>query len=341
MMLNLTLACNVYDRTVALQSGTIKPAGIELNYLPMGVGEIFERQARHAEFDVSEMSLSTYTMLYSGGDRRMIAIPVFTSRKFRHADIFVNTKSGINVPSDLTGKRIGCHEYQQTAGVWQRGHLQHDYGVSPGKMKWFFGPMIAPESNYQERSPITLPDELSPVTIPPDKCLDQMLDSGELDAVIWASEPPSFRRKSENVRRLFPDFKEVEIDYFRRTGIFPIMHTVVIKRDIYERHPWVAASLYKAFDAAKSDAIWRQHDMGCLFSMLPWIRLYNEEQELLMGEDPFAYGLESNRNVLETFLKYMLDQKLIKSPLSVEELFAKETHQMKDVRMSSQTTQRP
>ena len=329
MKLRLTFACNLYDRTVALRDGSVAPQGIELNYMVMNVGEIFRRQARHAEFDVSEMSLSTYGILHAQGDRRMIAIPVFPSRKFRHSEIFINTGAGISEPKDLIGKRMGSSEYQQTAGVWQRGHLQHEYGVRPDQVEWYFGPVDAPNPSFSERIPIKLPENVRTRVIAGDQWLDQMLDSGEIDAAMWASEAPAFRRGSPNVARLFPNFQEVEADYFKRTGIFPVMHTVVIKREIYDRAPWVAISLYEAFVKAKAEALKRQHDMGALFSMMPWIRNHMLEQEAVMGEDPFAYGLERNRKMLETFFQYSFEQGLVSRPPTPEELFAPETHDTK------------
>ena len=327
MKLNLTLACNMYDRTLALHTGSVTPNGIALNYLIMNrVGEIFRRQARYAEFDVSEMSLCTYSTMLDRGDHRLIAIPVFPSRKFRHSDIFINTHAGISEPQDLIGKRMGCHEYLQTAGIWQRGHLQHDYGVSLDQMEWYFGPMVEPDSSYAERLPVQLPDSVRATFIGSDQWLDKMLDDGAIDAVMWANEPPSFVRGSPNVARLFPNFQEVEADYFRRTGIFPVMHTVVIKREIYDRSPWVAMSLYEAFVEAKAEAMERQQSMSALFSMLPWIKLHLQEQEALLGHDPFSYGLEANRHLLETFAQYMVEQGLTRHPLTPETLFAPETH---------------
>ena len=325
MKLNLTFASTIYDRTMALQNRSVVPDGIELNYLELGVGEIFRRQARYAEFDVSEMSLCTYSTLHARGDRRLIAIPVFPSRKFRHSEIFINTNSGIREPKDLIGKRMGCHEWLQTAGIWQRGHLQHDYGVSPDQMEWCFGPMTAPESEHSERIPVSLPSGWKHSAIGSDQYLDKMLDDGEIDAVVWASEVPSYKRGSPNVARLFPNFQEVEADYFRRSGILPVMHTVVIKREIYDEHPWVAMSLYDAFVKAKADAIRRQDSMSVLFSMLPWIRVHLEEQQAVLGKDPFVYGLEPNRHLLETFFQYLEEQGLADRRLTPEEIFAPET----------------
>ena len=325
--LNLTLACNLYDRTFALQTGAVKPDGVDLNFLQMNVGEIFRRQARHAEFDVAEMSFSTYSILLGKGDRRMIAIPVFTSRKFRHSEIFVNTNSGIREPKDLVGKRMGSHEYQQTAAVWLRGQLEHDYGVPPDQIEWYFGGMNEPE-DWQPRIPIDIPANYHTTTLSNRQCLNDMLESGEIHAAMGAGMPRSFLEGSPNVARLFPNYQDVESDYYKRTGIFPIMHTVVIKREIYEAAPWVAMSMYKAFVEAKAyGAFEMRRAPSTLFPSLPWLMVHMEETEALMGRDPFAYGVgEQNRRVIETLLQYNYEHGLIPKKITIEEFFAPETH---------------
>ena len=179
MKLSLTLACGEYDRTLALQNRSVSPEGIELNYLPMSPGELFRRQARHAEFDIAEFSLSTLSHLTDEGDRRLVAIPVFPCRKFRHSEIYVNENAGIREPKDLVGKRMGGMEYQQTAAVWQRAMLQHDYGVSPDQMEWYFGAYDIP-GTYSERVPLELPSNIRTKTISDQQCLNQMLDNGEI-----------------------------------------------------------------------------------------------------------------------------------------------------------------
>lgn len=327
MKLKLTLACNLYDRTVDLLTGSIAPQGIDLNYLVMNVGEIFRRQGRHAEFDVAEMSLSTYAILQGQEDHRLIAIPVFPSRRFRHSDIFINTRAGINGPKDLVGKRVGSAEYQQTAGIWQRGLLQHDFDVRYDQVEWYFGPTNAPNPNYTDRVPFKLPAGMRTKYISGDQCLDRMLDEGEIDALLTAGEPPSFQRGSPNVGRLFSNYQEVETEYYRKSGIFPIMHMVVLKRSVYEKSPWIAMSLYEAFVKAKAEAVIRQRPThGPLYSMLPWSSVHFREMDALMGTDPFVYGLdEQNCKNLATFMQYSNEQGLIPRQLMIEELFAPET----------------
>lgn len=324
MKLQLTLACTLYDRTVGLLDGTVQPEGIELNYVQVPPFELFQRQARHAEFDVSEFSLATHAVLLARGDRRLVAIPAFVSRKFRHQDIYVNTRAGIAGPRDLLGKRVGVMEYQQTAAVWIRGMLQHEYGVPPDQVEWFTGMLNAP-GRYTERIPLTLPPDIRLHYIPEHTCLDELLDRGELDALLGAQAPLSFKRGSPNVARLFPDARQVEVEYSRKTGIFPIMHLVVIKRELYERHPWIASSLYGAFLRAKQDGERRLRESGVLFCALPWLLQHLEERDRLLGPDPFSYGLEQNLGLLETFLQYCHEQGLTQRRLQVADLFARET----------------
>jgi len=323
MKLNLTLACGLYDRTLPLYDGAVTVEGVDLNFVPMEPSELFRRQGRHAEFDVAEFSLSTYTILYAQGDRRMVAVPVFPSRHFRHGDVYVNTGAGIREPKDLIGKRVGTMEYQQTAAVWMRAFLQHDYGVPPNQIEWYFGGYFTPE-RYTERIPVDLPPDVHHHTIADQQSLDQLLDAGEIHAVMGAGAPPSFMRGSPNVARLFPDYPRREREYYERTGIFPIMHTLVIKRDIYERAPWLAEALLKGFYQAKALGYRQLARHGTLYVTLPWLRAHLEEVAEVMGPDPFAYGLEENRKQLETFLQHMLEQGLIPRALTPDELFAPE-----------------
>ena len=323
--LHLTLACGLYDRTIPLLLGTVVPEGIELNFLPMSPGELFRRQGRHAEFDVAEFSMSTLSHLRDEGDQRLVAIPVFPSRRFRHCDMFINTNSGINGPADLAGKRIGAMEYQQTAAVWQRGMLQHEHGVSPDRMEWFFGGYNEPEV-WEDRVPLTPPSNVSHQVIPEDRSLNDMLEKGEIQALIGATPPKALQQGSPNVARLFPKYWEAEAEYYKRTNIFPIMHTLVVKREIYEKHPWVAMSLYKAFLQAKTVGRRGLPGSGTLFCMLPWLAQHLDDVQELMGDDPFAYGITANRKVLDTFYAYALEQGMIRKGTTPEEIFAPETH---------------
>lgn len=321
--LHLTVACGDYDRTKALLDGSVQPEGIRLNYLPLQAEEIFWRMGGHKEFDASEMSLSNQITMVSRGNPPFVAIPVFPSRFFRHSCVFINVDSGIKRPEDLKGRKIGAPEYSITAAVWIRGMLQDDYGVKTHEMQWFVGGQEEP--GRKERVALKLPPEIKVAPIPNDKTLNGMLESGEIDALISARAPSSFVKGSPKVQRLFPNYKEVEVDYYRRTKIFPIMHVLVIRGDVYERHPWVARSLYKAFCEAKDRAIQAMRITNTLVCSLPWLFAEIEQVKQLFGSDWWPYGIEPNRHVLETLIRYMGEQGLIDRPLKVEELFAPST----------------
>ncbi len=326
MALPLTLACGLYDRTYGLHDGSVPVEGVDLTYLPMMPVETFRRQARHAEFDASEFSLSTFMTLHARGDDRFVGIPVYPSRRFRHEHVWVNAHAGIRGPRDLAGKRVGVQEFVQTAALWIRGFLQHDYGVSTEDVEWYFGGYNEPDPHFTPRIALELPPRIRTRVIPGDQCLDRMLEAGEIDAAL-PLVPTSFRRGSPHVTRLFVDFRAVEEDYFRRTRIFPIMHVVVVKRQVYEKAPWVAQALYKAFVQARDLAIRRLTTSPPLHATLPWLTHHLEATRQVMGDDYWSYGLAENRHVLEAAAQYVFEQGLITRPLErVDDLFAPETH---------------
>ena len=316
----LTLACEKYDRTEALREGRIKPEGIELTCLSFPPHEIFWRMIRHLDFDVAEMSLAAYIIGKSRGEDRFMAIPVFPSREFRHSAIYINVNSKINKPEDLKGKRVGVPEYQVTAAVWVRGFLKDDYGVDPKDFSWFFGGMEEP--GREERIELKVPAGVKTQPIPPGRTLSRMLDEGELDALITPHVPSVYTHRSPRVRRLFQNFRDVEKDFYRRTGVFPIMHTLVIKRSIYEKYPWISQNLYKAFCEAKDEAIRKLHDANALLMTLPWVVAEIEEEEALFkGGDIWPYGVEPNRKTIEMLIGYLNQQGLLERNVSIEELF--------------------
>lgn len=326
MKLPLTLACGLYDRTYGLHDGSVRIEGVDLNFLPMMPVETFRRQARHAEFDASEFSLSTFMALHSRGDRRFVGIPVYPSRRFRHEHVWVNVGAGIGSPQDLRGKRVGVQEFVQTAALWIRGFLQHDYGVLTSDIDWHFGGYNEPDPHFKPRIELELPPDVRAQVIPRDRCIDDMLERGELDAALPAL-PASFRRGSPSVARLFPDFRKVEEAYFGRTGIFPIMHVVVVRREIYERNPWVVQALYKGFVEAKALAIRRLTTSPPLHATLPWLTEHIEATRRIMGTDYWSYGLAENRHVLQTAAQYAWEQGLLARPIDrIDDLFAPETH---------------
>jgi len=320
--LRLSLACWNYDRTRALMDGSVQPDGIELTYLNLPVEETFFRMIRHREFDVAEMSLSSYTVSMFREPRPFVAIPIFPSRFFRHSCIFVNARAGIREPKDLIGKRVGTPEFQMTAPVWIRGILSDHHGVRADSVTYYTGGEEEP--GRSEKQKLDLPPSIKVHAIGETQTLAQMLADGDIDALHTARMPSTFRTRPQDVRRLFPDYKSVEQQYFRDTGIFPIMHTVVIRREVYEQNRWVAQSLYKAFVEAQKRTYDDLYVTAALKAMLPWLTAHVEETRALMGDDYWSYGFAGNRRTLETFLRYHHEQGLSERLLAPEELFAPE-----------------
>jgi 4,5-dihydroxyphthalate decarboxylase len=321
--LRLTLSIWDYDRTRALADGSVRPEGIELNVLELPVEETFFRMARYREFDAAEMSMSSYTVSLHRDPQPFIAIPVFPSRFFRHSCIFVSAQSGIREPKDLIGKKIGTPEYQMTAPVWIRGILSDDYGVKPDAVEYWTGG--EEETQRDEKIKLDLPPRFKVRPIGRDKTLSRMIADGEIDALHTARAPSTFHSKPDAVKRLFPDFVAVEREYYRRTKIFPIMHVVAIRREVYEKNRWVAMSLYKAFAKAQKLTYEGLAQTAAHKTMLPWQNAHVEEAVRELGPDWWQYGFHGNRHVLDTFLRYHHEQGLSKRRLQPEDLFAKET----------------
>ena len=319
--LQLTFACGDYDRTRALEEGTVRPDGIDLTYLRLPVEETFFRMMRHREFDVAEMSLSSYVKSLDTDERPFVALPVYTSRQFRHAGIFVHADSGIETPEDLRGKVVGTPEWQLTAGVWIRGILADHHGVPVDSVEYRTGGQETP--GRVEKAAVDLGGRVRIAPIPAGETLAAMLGDGRIDAFQGPRVPSSFV-PGGRVRRLFADPVAAEKAYFAETGIFPIMHVVALRRDVYEAHPWVAQTLTKALLLAKKKATVELYDSSALRFMLPWLIPGLEEARALLGEDYWSYGLEANRHVLETFLRYHSEQGLSRRQYAPEELFAPE-----------------
>ena len=319
--LQLTFACGDYDRTRALEEGTVRPDGIDLTYLRLPVEETFFRMLRHREFDVAEMSLSSYVKSMDADPSPFVALPVYTSRQFRHAGIFVHADAGIDKPEDLQGKVVGTPEWQLTANVWIRGTLADHYGVPVDSVEYRTGGQETP--GRVEKAAVDLGERVRISPIPAGKTLAAMLADGEIDAFQGPRVPSSFV-PGGSVRRLFPDPVAAEKQYFADTGIFPIMHVVVVRRDVYERHPWVAQTLTKALHLAKKQAVAELYDSSALRFMLPWLIPGLEEARSLLGEDYWSYGLQANEKVLSTFLGYHHEQGLSRRRYEPAELFAPE-----------------
>jgi 4,5-dihydroxyphthalate decarboxylase len=288
-----------------------------LNILALPVEETFYRQARYQEFDVSEMSLSSYLLTLDSGEPPFVALPVFPSRMFRHQSIYVNRNSGISAPADLIGKRVGVPEYQLTAVVWQRGILAEHHGVPVESVRYFTGGMEQP--GRLEKIRLNLPPQISVTPIGPGETLSALLAAGELDAVYAAGEPSVFGPLTQ-VGRLFEDFQAAEVDYYRKTAIFPIMHVVAVRRSLHEQHPWIARSLTKAFGAALDIAYADLAQRNALKIMLPWLARHLDDTISVLGPRYWQYGLEANRHALETFSRYSHQQGLASRPRRAEEI---------------------
>jgi 4,5-dihydroxyphthalate decarboxylase len=319
-MIPLTVATGRYDRTAALRERRIRPEGLDLTWLTLNVEQIFWRMMRHMEFDVSEMSASGYVIRRSRGVDDLMAIPVFLSRSFRHSALYVSPHAGIRRPEDLAGRRIGVPEYQMTASVWVRGMLEDDYGVAASDVQWVQGGLEQPGRRPFE--PVE-PPGISLEFAPDGKTLGAMLADGELDALISPRVPSVYENGA--VERLFPNPWEAERDYYNRSGIFPIMHTVAIKRAIVDAHPWIPQTLSNAFLAAKQEADAALRDTTVLPVGLPFLVQHVQETVALMGEDFWPYGVEPNRKTLEALLRYLERQGLLTNPIGVDDLFPAST----------------
>lgn len=318
----VSFACAGYDRMQALSSGEVKPSGIDLNFITVNhPRDVFDRMQGGHEFDCSEMSSSEYICRYAAGERFFTALPVFPSRVFRHGFIAVNSDL-VKTPKDLEGKKVGVQLYTMTAAVWIRGLLAQE-GVDLSKIEWLEGAIESPGAHGK---PTVLPP-LKPVKISRNmsqtKSLSDLLADGEIAATIGADLPTNFG-KVQNVKRLFPDFKEAEKKYYKDHGLFPIMHLVCIKRSLIEQHPWIPSSLYAAFTKSKDLALQRMKFLGALRYMLPWLPTELDEIEEVFqntGGDPWPYGIEANRKTLETLVRFLWEQGMIEKQPGVDELF--------------------
>ena len=310
--IHLTLACGDYEIVRALKEGAVKVDGVDLTVLTdIDSSTRHWRFLRNREFDVAEVSASSYLLARDNG-MEIEGIPVFLHRRFRHEFVFVNTKKGIRSPKDLIGKKVGVKSFQVSAILWMRGILEHEYGVPHKSIHW--------HSEIDEDVEFTPAPDLKWTRLSHDQTLEEMLVAGELDAVIHSDIIEPYLQGDPNVGRLFDDYKAEEESYFKKTGIFPIMHVMGIKREIVERYPWVPVNLYKAFDKAK--AIGMKRMFNPRIAPLAWYRHALEEQRRLLGEDPWEYGLsDANRHNLDTLVGYSHEQGMLKRRWPLDELF--------------------
>jgi 4,5-dihydroxyphthalate decarboxylase len=319
----ITIACGNYDRTRAILDGRVKVEGCAVTYLPLYPEEIFHRAFRFREFDVSELSFSSYIRTVAAGTSDYVGIPAFVSRIFRHSGIYIRADAGVRTPADLKGKRIGLPEYQITAVVWMRGMMQHEYGVLPADIHWRSGGQEQP--GRQERTPLEPIRGLDLQPIGPDQTLVGMLEAGELDALFTARAPSSFLAGEPHIARLFPNTREAEKAYYRKTGLFPIMHLVGIRKALVQQYPWLPVSVYKAFCEAKELAMVDLLDVNALMVTLPWLEAETKETMATMGRDFWKYGVHENTAEIEALSRYAFEQGLVDRKVSVEELFAPST----------------
>jgi 4,5-dihydroxyphthalate decarboxylase len=317
--LPITIATWDYDRVRALVDGRVQVEGCDVNYLTMPVEECFERAYFHGEFEVAEIGFSPYLIALSRGSCPYVAVPAFLSRMFRHSAVYVRSDRRIDGPSDLRGKRVGVPEYQMSAVMWFRGYLQDELGIAPKDINWVQAGLEVP--GRRDKFPLNLPVGF-PLSSVRDDTLSAMLADGRIDAVMSARQPSCFLDGHPQVRRLFPDYRVAEREYYRRTGIFPIMHAVGIRRDVLEKHKWLAASVYKAFVQAKRLADAELAETAALKIGLPWVTAEYEATKEVMGADFWSYGVDANRETLSTMARYSYEQGLAVRLLTVEEMFA-------------------
>jgi 4,5-dihydroxyphthalate decarboxylase len=321
--LPLTAAMPDYDHVRDLTLGRVRPEGIDLTVLTFPVEEIFYRFIVYKEWEVSEISLAKYVSLTAQGDESFYALPVFPSRVFRHSSLYVRRDGPIKAIGDLAGRRVGIPEWAQSAAVYSRGFLQHQYGIDLASIQWVQAGVNQP--GRIEKVDLQLPKGVT-LTRKPDKSLNGMLLSGEIDAVLAARAPDSFINGHPNIRRFFENYQEVEADYYRKTGIFPIMHAVAVRRDVLDKNPWVARNLLNAFDEARRRSIARALDGTVSLFPIPWGNDHAKRGMDLLGADYFPYGIEENRKTLEAFLSYAHEQGVCKRLLTIEELFPKQLY---------------
>jgi 4,5-dihydroxyphthalate decarboxylase len=318
----LTIAVAPYDRTLPLMAGLVPIEAVTPSFVTAPLEEIFARAFDEQAFDVTELSFSNYLHLTATTGCPYVGLPIFPSRAFRHSAVYIRTDRGIRGPRDLAGRLVGVREYSMTAALVARGVLEDDFGLRAADVRWRYGPA----DQYDSQPLIRVRPrgiELEPLTQASN--LSDALASGALDAVVAYKPPKAFLEGHPNIRRLFADYPAVEADYARRTGIFPIMHLIGVRRELVEREPGLCVRLCDALDAARRYAVERTRETQAPFTSLPWGPAEIARAEAVLGEDYWSYGVEPNRSAVETLCRYSFDQGIAPRPLKVEELFAPET----------------
>jgi 4,5-dihydroxyphthalate decarboxylase len=316
--IGLTVACNLYDRSLPILTGQVPIEGCEVNFVPIAPEEAHARAFNGADFDVTEMSLSSHLVATARNGSPYIALPAFISRAFRHSCIYVRRDSGLTTPADLRGKIVGVPEYQMTAAVWVRGIISDDYGVRTEDIIWRTGGLN--RAGRKERMALHLAPKFDVRPVGDDIALSDALVSGRIDALLTARAPACFAEGHPDIARMFENYRPLEEDWFRRTGLFPIIHAIGLRRDLAERHRWLPRSVYKAFLQAKELALSNFNEMGFLTTSHPWLADEAQRVRVIMGADPWPYGLEPNLHTVETLIRYAREQGLIERDVTPEEL---------------------
>ena len=322
--LSLSMAISNYDHVSDVVNGRVRPEGIELNAMELPIEEVFFRMFNFVEWDVAEFSMAKYCSMVSSGTSPFRALPVFPSRVFRQSAIYVRTGSGLTRPEDMAGRRVGIPEWAQTAGVYARGFLQHQCGVQLKDVHWVQSGVN--QAGRHEKVSLALPKGVE-IEAVEDRSLNQMLLDGDLDAIITAREPAAFLNGDPRINRMWPDYRSIEESYFNETGVFPIMHAVVVKNETLAQHPWIAMNLFRAFEEAKNNSLRRLASIVNSRIAIPWSHVAYDKARKVLGQDLWPYGIEPNRRTLETFLQYCEEQGVTQRSISVEELFPREVGQ--------------
>lgn len=326
--LPLSMAISNYDHVSDVVYGRVRPEGIELNAMELPIEEVFFRMFNFVEWDIAEFSMAKYCSMTASGTSPFQALPVFPSRVFRQSAIYVATSANLTRPGDLAGRRIGIPEWAQTAGVYVRGFLQHQCGVQLKDVHWVQSGVN--QAGRHEKVALALPAGVT-IEAVEDRSLNQMLLDGDLDGIISAREPHAFKARDPRIARMWPDYRSIEEEYFRQTGVFPIMHAVVVKNETLKRHPWVAMNLFRALEEAKNNSLRRLASIVNSRVAIPWSHVAYDNAEALLGKDLWPYGIEPNRRTLETFLQYCEEQGVTQRKIAVEELFPREVAQFAKV----------
>jgi 4,5-dihydroxyphthalate decarboxylase len=327
--LKLTLACIQTDRSRPILDGRVKVEDCEIEPLNIEPEEIFRRALNEKAFHLTELSMSSHIVTTARGDAAYIAVPVFLSRVFRHSAMYIRTDRGIKRPEDLAGRRIGVPEYQQTAGLWVRGIMRDQHGVDTSKISWVTGGQV--KAGSSERIAVALPPHFDVKPIGPTQTLDGMLAAGEIDAIFSPRPPASLADKSAPVGRLFPNYREAEMDYFRKTKFFPIMHTLCIRKDIAAENPWLPAKLFAAFAKAKAMSLAELTQTNVLRVALPWAASWYDDARAVMGPNVWPYGFRENRDELAAMTRYSFEDGLSSRAIDPADLFHPSTLDLPDV----------